>query len=192
MEWGLVLAFVAAALAVVLPGMGSSKAVGACGETASGVSTENPEVNSKLLVLQLLPATQGIYGFLIAVIIMINTGILSGNLASVSLVQGLELVIAALPIAIVGYFSALKQGKVASAAMLMTGKRPEMSGKGITMTVMVETYAVLALLVSFLAVNAIKLSERLNAHERTSDLGENFAGREGKCLRDPAGCRRSC
>ena len=50
MEWGLVLAFVAAALAVVLPGMGSSKAVGACGETASGVSTENPEVNSKLLV----------------------------------------------------------------------------------------------------------------------------------------------
>ena len=157
MEWGLVLAFVAAALAVVLPGMGSSKAVGACGETASGVSTENPEVNSKLLVLQLLPATQGIYGFLIAVIIMINTGILSGNLASVSLVQGLELVIAALPSAIVGYFSALKQGKVASAALLMTGKRPEMSGKGITMTVMVETYAVLALLVSFLAVNAIKL-----------------------------------
>ena len=152
MEWGLVLAFVAAALAVVLPGMGSSKAVGACGETASGVSTENPEVNSKLLVLQLLPATQGIYGFLIAVIIMINTGILSGALG-----QGLELVIAALPIAIVGYFSALKQGKVASAAMLMTGKRPEMSGKGITMTVMVETYAVLALLVSFLAVNAIKL-----------------------------------
>ena len=105
----------------------------------------------------MLPATQGIYGFLIAVIIMINTGILSGNLASVSMVQGLELVIAALPIAIVGYFSALKQGKVASAAMLMTGKRPEMSGKGITMTVMVETYAVLALLVSFLAVNAIKL-----------------------------------
>ena len=51
MEWGLVLAFVAAALAVVLPGMGSSKAVGACGETASGVSTENPAVNSKLLVL---------------------------------------------------------------------------------------------------------------------------------------------
>ena len=31
-----------------------------------------------------------------------------------------------------------------------------MSGKGITMTVMVETYAVLALLVSFLVVNSIK------------------------------------
>lgn len=157
MEWGLVLTFVAAAIAVILPGMGSSKAVGACGETASGVSTENPEVNSKLLVLQLLPATQGIYGFLIAVIIMIKTGILSGSLANVTLLQGIELVIAALPIAVVGYYSALKQGKVASAGMLMTGKRPEMSGKGITMTVMVETYAVLSLLVSFLAVNAINI-----------------------------------
>lgn len=157
LQWGLILAFAAAAIAVILPGMGSSKAVGACGETASGVSTENPEVNSKLLVLQLLPATQGIYGFLISVIIMIKTGILSGNLANVSLLQGIELVIAALPIAIVGYFSALKQGQVASAGMLMTGKRPEMSGKGITMTVMVETYAVLSLLVSFLAVNAINV-----------------------------------
>ncbi len=156
MAIGLILAFVAAAVAVILPGLGSAKAVGACGETASGVSTENPEVNSKLLVLQLLPATQGIYGFLIAVIIMINTGILSGSLVNVTIEQGIALIIAALPIAVVGYFSAIKQGKAASAGMLMTGKRPEMSGKAITMTVMVETYAVLALLVSFLAVNAIK------------------------------------
>ena len=155
MEWGLVLAFVAAALAVVLPGMGSSKAVGACGETASGVSTENPEVNSKLLVLQLLPATQGIYGFLIAVIIMINTGALSVSMVSVSVIHGLELIVAALPVAVVGYFSAIRQGRVAAAAMLMTGKRPEMSGKGITMTVMVETYAVLALLISILSIFGI-------------------------------------
>ena len=157
MEMGIVLAFVAAALSVALPGMGSSKGVGLAGETASGVSTENPEVNSKLLVLQLLPATQGIYGFLIAVIIMINTGILSGSPVAVSVEQGLALIGAVLPIALVGFYSAIRQGRVAASAMLMTGARPDMSGKGITMTVMVETYAVLALLVSFLAVNAIKL-----------------------------------
>lgn len=154
--WGIVLAFIAAAVAVVLPGLGSAKAVGFAGQTASGISAENPEVNSKLLVLQLLPATQGIYGFLISIIIMINTGILSGTLASITLSQGLQLLVAALPVAIVGYFSAIHQGKVSCAGMLMTGKRPEMSGKAITMTVMVETYAVLALLASFLAVNAVK------------------------------------
>lgn len=43
MEWGQILALVAAALAVILPGMGSSKGVGLSGETASGVSTEIPK-----------------------------------------------------------------------------------------------------------------------------------------------------
>ena len=157
MEWGLAIGLFAAAIAAILPGMGSAKAVGLAGETAAGVSAETPEASSKLTLLQLLPATQGIYGFVIAIVIMAKIGIMGGSGAVVPVDKALMLLAAALPIAIVGYFSALKQGKVASAAMLMTGKRPEMSGKGITMTVMVETYAVLALLVSFLAVNAIKL-----------------------------------
>ncbi len=157
MSIGQILALLGAAMAAFLSGMGSSKGVGLAGETNAGVSTENPEVNSKLLVLQLLPATQGIYGFLIAVIVLINTGVLGGTMHPVSIEQGIAYVVSCLPIGIVGYYSAIKQGMVASAGMIMTGQRPEMSGKGITMTVMVETYAVLALLVSFLMVNSIKL-----------------------------------
>ncbi len=157
MSIGQILALVGAAIAVILSGMGSSKGVGLAGETAAGVSTENPEVNSKLLVLQLLPATQGIYGFLIAVIVLINTNVLGGTMHEVAFEQGLGILAGCLPIALVGYYSAIRQGKVSAASMIMTGQRPEMSGKGITMTVMVETYAVLALLVSFLVVNSIKL-----------------------------------
>ncbi len=157
MTIGQILALVGAAMAVILAGMGSSRGVGHSGQVAAGVSTENPEVNSKLLVLQLLPATQGIYGFLVAVIVLINTNVLGGVMKAVTLEQGLAILAGCLPIAIVGYYSAIKQGEVAAASMIMTGQRPEMSGKGITMTVMVETYAVLALLVSFLVVNSIKL-----------------------------------
>ena len=69
----------------------------------------------------------------------------------------LVLLAAALPIALVGYFSAIAQGKCAAGSMLMVGRRPEMQGKGMMMTAMVETYAVLALLISFLCVNAIVL-----------------------------------
>lgn len=156
MSIGQGLALFGAALAVILAGIGSSKGVGVAGETAAGVSTENPDVNAKLLVLQLLPATQGIYGFLIAVIVMINTNVLGGSMVPVTIEQGIAVIAACLPIGLVGLFSAIYQGKVAAASMVMTGQRPEMSGKGITMTVMVETYAVLALLVSFLAVNSIK------------------------------------
>ena len=154
---GQILAFTAAALSTLIAGYGSAKAVGLAGQTSAGVSSENPEVNSKLMVLQILPGTQGIYGFLIAVIILVNTGALGGNLKSVDLFQGLMLLAAVLPVAIVGYLSAVHQSKVASAGMLMVGQHPDMSGKAITMTVMVETYAVLALLASFLMVNAVKL-----------------------------------
>lgn len=157
MSIGQILALFGAAIAVALSGMGSSKGVGLSGETAAGVSTENPEVNSKLLVLQLLPATQGIYGFLIAVIVLIKVGVLGGAMLPVTMEQGLAIIAGCLPIGIVGYFSAISQGKVAASSMMMTGQRPEMSGKGITMTVMVETYAVLSLLVSFLVVNSIVL-----------------------------------
>lgn len=154
---GQILTFVAAAISVVLAGYGSAKGVGLAGQTSAGVSSENPEVNSKLMVLQILPGTQGIYGFLIAVIILVNTGALGGNMAAVGLSQGLLYIGAVLPVAFVGMLSAIHQGKVAAAGMMMVGQHPDMSGKAITMTVMVETYAVLALLASFLMVNAIKL-----------------------------------
>ncbi|HPE95267.1 MAG TPA: permease, partial [Bacillota bacterium] len=44
------------------------------------------------------------------------------------------------------------QGKAAVAAIHMTGKQPDASGKGITMTALVETYAILALLISILLI----------------------------------------
>jgi len=154
---GQILALLGAAIAVILAGMGSSKGVGIAGETAAGVATENPELTSKLFVLQLIPGTQGIYGFLIGVIVLINTQAFGGSMVPVTEAQGLALIAACLPIGVVGYFSAIAQGKVAAAGMLMVGQRNEMSGKAITMAVMVETYAVLALLISFLMVNAIKL-----------------------------------
>ena len=154
---GQVLTLVAAALSVTLAGVGSAKGVGLAGQTSAGVSSESPELNSKLMVLQILPGTQGIYGFLIGVIILVNTGVLGGAMKPVELMKGFAFIGAVLPVAIVGYLSAIHQANVASAGMLMVGQHPEMSGKAITMTVMVETYAVLSLLASFLMVNAIKL-----------------------------------
>ncbi|MDD2429725.1 MAG: V-type ATP synthase subunit K [Eubacteriales bacterium] len=155
LQLGQFLALLGAAIAVILSGIGSSRGVGLAGETATGVATENPEITGKLLVLQLLPATQGIYGFLIGVIVLINTGVLGGQMVDVSVAQGLKFLAGCLPIGFVGLESAIQQAKVCAGGMLMTGQHPEMSGRGITMAVMVETYAVFALLISFLIVNSI-------------------------------------
>ena len=62
MTMGTVLALIGAALAVILAGMGSAYGVGVAGQAAAGVVSEDPSKFAKVLIIQLLPGTQGIYG----------------------------------------------------------------------------------------------------------------------------------
>ncbi len=155
-QLGQILALAGAAISALLAGIGSAKGVGLAGETNAGVVTENPEVFSKALVLQLLPGTQGIYGFLIAFIVLIKTNFL-GGMVDLTVTQGLLIFLGCMPVAVVGWISAIYQGRVAASAINMISVRPDQSGKGITMAVAVETYAVLGLLASFLMVFFVQL-----------------------------------
>ncbi|WP_422447982.1 V-type ATP synthase subunit K [Thermoanaerobacterium sp. DL9XJH110] len=154
---GQVLALLGAALAVLLPGIGSAKGVGIVGESAAGVVTEDPGKFGQTLILQAIPGTQGIYGLLTGFVIMQRIGILGGNLLPLTTLQGLLILAAALPIALVGLLSAIAQGRAAAAGIGIIAKRPEELAKGITYAAMVETYAVLALLASILMLFGIKL-----------------------------------
>ena len=151
MTLGTYLAMLGAALAVALAGTGSAIGVGIAGQAAAGLTSESPDKFSKALVLQLLPGTQGIYGLLIGFLVFVQIG-LFGGIKPLTDAAGYMVFFGCLPIAIVGLTSAIYQGKLAAAAINLVAKRPEESGKGIIMTVMVETYAVLALLISFLAI----------------------------------------
>ena len=148
---GTALALIGAALAVGLSGIGSAIGVGKAGQAAAGVTAEDPDKFMKCLILQLLPATQGIYGFIVAFLVILKVDAL-GVILNLKTYAGLGILGACLPIAIAGLFSAIHQGKVAVSAIGMVAKRPEESGKGMLMTAMVETYALLGFLVSFLAV----------------------------------------
>ncbi len=156
MELGQIYAVLGAAITVILAGIGSILGVSMAGQSGAGVVADDPDKFGSVLLLQALPGTQGVYGFLIGFIVMIKINMF-GFMESVSTEAGLQILGACLPMAIVGLISAIYQGKVASASIAMIGKRPETAGKGITLTVMVETYAVLALLASFLMVNGIQL-----------------------------------
>lgn len=147
---GMAWALIGVAMAAGLAGAGSAIGVGLAGRAASGVLSEKPELFGRVLILQAIPGTQGIYGFLVAVLMLVKLGWITGNPVVLDQNQGLLYFAAALPIAIGGLISGIHQGKVAASSILMTGKRPELSTRGITMTAMVETYAILALLVSVL------------------------------------------
>lgn len=155
MTTGLVYALIGAALSIGLAGIGSAIGVALSGKAAAGVISEKPELFGKVLILQALPGTQGIYGFLLAILILVKVGLIGGNVVALTDAQGLSLFAAALPIAVVGLVSGIYQGKMAASAVAMTAKKPNMSARGMTMTAIVETYAILALLVSILMYNAV-------------------------------------
>lgn len=155
MNLGLALAILGTALAVFVSGMGSAKGVGMASEAALGVVTDDPSKFGKLLVLQLLPGTQGLYGLIIGVMVMINTGLLGGEAVELTNAQGLMYLFACLPIAIGGYFSAYCQGKVAVAGCSTIAKKPAEASKAIVSASLVEMYALLAFIVSFLLVTGI-------------------------------------
>lgn len=149
---GLVLAIIGAALAALLAGIGSAKGVSLVGEAASGVVSVDPSKFSKVLVLELLPGTQGLYGLIAAMFILLRTGVLGGDAAELTVQQGLGFLAASLPIAVVGLISGIMQGRTAAAGVSITAKKPDHNGKAIIMAAMVETYAILALLISVLMI----------------------------------------
>ena len=142
----------AAAGVAMFAGIGSAKGVGMACEAGTGVLTEDSSKFGKLLVLELLPGTQGLYGFIVAFLIMIQSGVMGGNAANISAETGWQYLGASLAIGIVGWFSAIAQGRAAVASIAMIAKKPGEFAKGLVSTTLVEIYALLAFLVSLLCV----------------------------------------
>ncbi len=145
-QLGIVYALLGAALAVFLAGAGSAIGVGIAGQAASGVVSEDPSKFAKVLVIQLLPGTQGIYGLLVGFITLSKIGLLGGGILDLTPQQGLLVLAACLPVGIVGLISGKSQGETAAAAIGIVAKKPEQFGKAMLFPAMVETYAILSLL----------------------------------------------
>lgn len=154
MDLGVFYGILGAAVAVLLAGAGSSIGVGIAGQAAAGVVTEDPDKFAKVLIMELLPGTQGLYGLIIGFVTLSKIGIL-GTGVEVSAESGLMLLAACLPIGIVGLISGVYQGKASAASIGIVARKPEQFGKAMLLPAMVETYAILALLISFLSVSGI-------------------------------------
>ena len=153
---GTALVFLGASLAVFLSCVGSAKGVGLVGSAATGVLAEDPNKFSQVLILQILPGTQVLYGLVIWFFALMKLGLFGGTgLIDVTFEQGMTFFVACLPMAFGGLFSAIAQGKCAAAAVNLIAKRSEELSKGIIMAIMVEFYAILSLLASFLMLNGI-------------------------------------
>lgn len=155
---GMALSLLGAALATFLAGVGSSIGVGLAGQASAAVIGEDPDKFGKVMLLTALPGTQGIYGFVVAFLVILKLGLIgAATIPEVTTAQGWQLFFSALPIGIAGLLSGIHQGKVCAAGVQMTAKRPEESGKALILGVFVEFYAVLGFLASFLMSNGVKV-----------------------------------
>ncbi len=135
---GFIFASLGAAIAIFMAGTGSARGCGIVGETAAGLVTAEPEKFGRALILQLLPGTQGLYGFIIGFLIALQV-----TSAPPTMLQGLYLFAAGLPVGIAGFASGIAQGKVAASGLQILAKNPEQTTKGIIFAAIVETYAIL-------------------------------------------------
>ena len=155
MEYGLFLAIIGAALAAGVAGIGSILGVRTAGLASAGLVTEDPDKFGKVLLLTALPGSQGIYGFLAAIIIANKIGVLTGAPVALTAAHGWQILAASLPVAFTCLFSAIHKGKLAAAGVNIAAKQPDASGKGIILAAIAETYAVLGLLITILLVNGL-------------------------------------
>lgn len=147
---GVIIAIIAAAIAAIMPGVGSILGIGYPGRAAAGVLSEDPSRFGGLFLLVVLPGTQGFYGFVAAFLIIGKIG------QVVSASQGLQLFFAALPIVFTGFISGIHQGKVCAAGVNLVAKQAKQGMKGVIFAAMIETYAVLGLLITFFLINSIQ------------------------------------
>ena len=150
---GLALALLGSGLAVGLSCVGSAKGTGIAGEAGTGLLCEDPSKSGKVMVLQLLPGTQGLYCMVVWFFALIRMNFM-GNAAAVAgsmtVQQGLAFFAACMPMAIGGLLSAIAQGRVAAGSINILAKKPDDWSKGLILCGIVEFYAILSLLASML------------------------------------------
>ena len=147
---GLAIGLLGAGLAACLAGAGSGIGTGIAGEAGTGLITEDPSKFGKVMILQVVPGTQGLYGLVVFFVAIMNMGLLDGSALSLSFVDGCRYFAACLPIGIGGLVTAIAQGKVAAGAINLLAKNPDHWAKGMILCITVEFYAILSLLASMM------------------------------------------
>ena len=144
---GLALALLGGGLAAGLSCVGSAKGTGYAGEAGAGLLCEDPGKFGKVMILQVLPGTQGLYGTVVWFFSIYCIGLL-GGVPAIDVTTVLQCFVACMPMALGGLFSAIAQGRVAASSINILAKKPADWSKGLVLCGIVEFYAILSLLAS--------------------------------------------
>ena len=138
---GMVFGALGVAIAVGMSGIGSAKGVGIVGQSAAGLLSEQPEKFGKALVLELLPGTQGLYGFVAFLIWLLRKDMAT---------DGLMLFAMGLGVGVLLLFSAIRQGKVCANGIVGEADGFNVQTQTFIYAALPEFYAILGLVASLM------------------------------------------
>lgn len=154
--WGIPLVLLAAAIPAMFGFVGSAIGMATAGKAAAGVVAEKPELFGKLLLMQALPGSQGIYGLVISFLVLNFAGVLGATEQPIiSAGSGWQYLIASLPLALSALGSAVLQGKVAASGILTIAKDDALVGKALLFAAMVETWAIFGFLITVILLLSV-------------------------------------
>ena len=110
------------------------------------------------MVLQILPMTQGVYGFMAAFLLLMGAGFLGEINQELMLNNsvGLTAIAIGLVVGLTG-LSAIPQGQIASASINSYAQHEELFGKNMILSAMPETMAIFGLLIGIFLMMGVGL-----------------------------------
>jgi len=150
-----VFVFVGAVLSALFGFIGSTIGMGLAGRAGAAVVSERPELFGRVLLMQALPGSQGIYGLVGAFLILNFSGLLGGSGAELTIAQGIQYLLVGIPIGFSGLLSGMYQGSVAANGIAAIAKDDKLTAQAIVMAAMIETWAIFGILIGFILLTSI-------------------------------------
>jgi V/A-type H+-transporting ATPase subunit K len=146
---GTALAAIGAGVAVGFAGLGSGLGQGIAAAGSVGAVAEDNDMFARGIIFSALPETQAIYGFLIAILLLVFSGLLGGG-DSLTVTSGLVAIGAGAAIGFAGLGSGMGQGITAASSVGAVVEDEDMFARGIIFSALSETQAIYGFLIAIL------------------------------------------
>ncbi|MDR2624223.1 MAG: V-type ATP synthase subunit K [Methanobrevibacter sp.] len=146
---GTALAAIGAGVAIGFAGLGSGLGQGIAAAGSVGAVAEDNDMFARGIIFTALPETQAIYGFLIAILLLVFSGLLGGG-KGLDVTSGLVAVGVGASIGFAGLGSGMGQGIAAASSVGAVVEDNDMFARGIIFTALPETQAIYGFLIAIL------------------------------------------
>jgi V/A-type H+-transporting ATPase subunit K len=146
---GTALAAIGAGVAIGFAGLGSGLGQGMAAAGSVGAVAEDNDMFARGIIFSALPETQAIYGFLIAILLLVFSGLLGGG-EGLSTTAGIVAIGVGASIGFAGLGSGMGQGMAAASSVGAIVEDNDMFARGIIFSALPETQAIYGFLIAIL------------------------------------------